>query len=92
MNGVKPALVLYQPREVSVSLGGVNVKAKAFRRGDDVFLQLDANTPIGKFDGLLHTDIASFEKMVEAAERHDVLPRAKAMIEHYTGRRLILAR
>lgn len=91
MSGVNLA-ALNQPQIVTIKVAGVSVQARAFRHGDLVHLEFMLDTPMGPVAGQLQTDIPTFEKMAEAAEKHDILPRAKRLVEYYTGQRLILAR
>lgn len=86
------SLTIYEPKIVNIQVAGVTVQARAYRAGDLVNLEFMMNTPLGPVAGKLTTDLQSFEKMAAAAEKHNILPRAQAAIEHYTGKRLVLSR
>jgi hypothetical protein len=94
MDRVNHALaIVREERIVNVQIvPGVTVAARARQEGAFVVLDMAAQTPLGPVVGQFKVDIPTFERMVEKAVEHDVLPRARAFVERATGQRLLLKR
>lgn len=78
------------PKQVKIMVANVVVDAEAWAEGDTAFLRLQAATPLGPIGGILTTDLSTAHRMIEAAERHAIIPRASRAIEHFTGHRPLL--
>lgn len=80
------------PLRVKAVVGGVVIEADAWRDGNTAFLRIAAETPLGPIGGVIHTDVETAHRMIEAAERHEIIPRISAAVENFTGHRPLLTR
>lgn len=71
---------------------GNRAVANLWRDTEKVYLNVDLESEIGKFNATISTDIPTFERTIDLARKHNVIPRLNDLMHKHTGQRLLLTR
>ncbi len=85
-----PALARAAAHGVLVELpGGVVVRMQPQIVGDLVRFPTMIETPMGPVRVIAETHVETFARLIDAAERRNVIPRLASLFEQHTGRPLL---